>query len=85
MADPHEAGRQDMQGEQVKELCGMHGHLLVLATVAVVLPIIGHHSFGSDVLDAGIADGGTVGVAADVLKHLVHALSGWTAEHDPIF
>ena len=69
----------------MQEVFGMHGHLLVLTAIAVVLPIIGHHSLGSDIPDTGVGDGGTVRVTADVLKHLVHPLCGWTAEHDPIF
>ncbi len=52
---------------------------------AVVLPIVGHQPFGSDVLDAGVADGDTVGVASDVLEHLLHALCRWTAVNDPVF
>ena len=82
---PHEGGRQDVHGEQVQELFGMHGHLLVFAAVAVVLPVIGHHPLGSDVPDTGVANGNTIGVAADVLKYLVHAFCRWTAEHNPIF
>lgn len=85
VADPHEGGRQDVYGEQVQELFGMHGHLPVFTAVAVVLPVIGHHPLGSDVPDTGIGNGDTIRVAADVIKYLVHALCRRTAEHDPIF
>ena len=63
----------------------MHGHLLVLSAGAVVLPVIGHQPFGGDLPDAGVADGGAVGVAADVLEHLLHALCRRTAVNDPVF
>ena len=83
MTDTDKGRWQDVEREEMQEIHSMHLHRLVPAGIAVVLPVVCNHTVSRNILDAGIADGYAIGVAADVLKHLADALCRRTAEDHP--
>ena len=44
VTDAYECRRQDVHREQVKEIHGMHCHILVYSVMPVVLPVVCHHA-----------------------------------------
>ena len=83
MTDTDEGRRQDVEREEMQKIHGMHLHRLVLARIAVVLPVVCNHAVGSVIKDAGIANGNAIGIATNVLEHLTDALCRRTAEDYP--
>lgn len=83
MTDTDKGRWQDVEREEMQEIHSMHLHRLVPAGIAVVLPVVCNHTVSRNILDAGIADGYAIGIAADVLEYLTDTLCWRAAEYYP--
>jgi hypothetical protein len=73
---------QNVKEESPDELVCRESHGLLLIVVAIVSP--GEFDFTPfDVEDPMIGDGHPVGVAADVIHHLLWSGEGWLGVDDP--
>jgi len=82
-ADTDEPARQDMQQEATQELFGGHRHFTLLAAVGVVLPPEADFAVG-DIQNPMIGDGDAVGVAGQVLQHMLWAPKGTLGVDYPV-
>ena len=82
VAQAHEATRKDVQEKATQELIGLQGHGLVLSMVGVVLVTKGHLTVLHG-LQAGVADGDAMGVAAEITQHLLGAGEGVLGVNHP--
>ncbi len=83
VADALEAVGQDMQQEASDELVRVEGHDLAATVVPVVLPAEGDGAV-PDLGQAGVGDGDAVGVAAEVVEHLLWPAEGRLGIDDPV-
>ena len=83
MADSVNAVRESVQQEAADELVGIEGHLSGSAAVAIVAPAEGH-PFIMHADQAGVGDGYTMGVAAEVGQHLFGSAEGRLGIDDPV-
>ena len=83
VADAYQAPGQNVQQVSAQELIGGNGHDLVLAAVGVVSPAEGDATvFESH--QAMVGDGDAVGVAGQVVEHMVGSAEGWLGIDDPV-
>ena len=75
VADALEAGRNDVLEEAADELLGGDGHHLGFAGVAVILPLEGDLAVFQG-QQAPVGDGHAVGVAAEILQHVLRSAKG---------
>ena len=82
IADALEAGRQGVLQEAADELLGGDGHHLGVAGVAVIFPLEGDLAIfeGQQTL---VGDGHAVGVAAEILQHVVRSAEGGFGVNHP--
>ena len=69
-ADTDEPSRQDMRQEATQELFSGHRHFALLAAVGVVLPPETDFAVGH-IQNPMIGDGDAVGLAGQVLQHML--------------
>ena len=74
-----EAGEE----EAAQELIDRESHQLLFVVVSGVAPAKGDLSFGKRE-QAMIGDGYAMGVAAQILKHILRAAEGWFRVHHPV-
>jgi hypothetical protein len=82
VTDLHESGGQDVQQESANELLAIEAHLLAAVVVAAVA-VAEAYAAVSDGQDAMVGDGDSVGVAAEVVEHLLGADEGALGIDDP--
>lgn len=70
VTDALESVRQDMDEKSPDELFGWQSHRLLSMVVAVIVPMKSHPAI-VDVEQTVIGNGHTVGIAADVMEHLL--------------
>ena len=75
IADALKTGRDGVLEEAADELVGGKSHDLGLVAVAVVLPLEGDHAV-FQFEDAPVGDRDTVGVAAEILQHVLGSTEG---------
>ena len=78
-----EAFRKQVQEEAAQELIDRQSHQLLFVVVSGVAPAKGDLSFGKRE-QAMIGDGYAMGVAAQILKHILRAAEGWFRVHHPV-
>jgi len=83
VADALEAVGQDVQQKASDELVGVEGHDLAAIVVSVVLSAKGDGAV-PDLGQAGVGDGDAVGVAAEVVEHLLWPAKGRLGVDDPV-
>ncbi len=82
VAETDKAGREDMKQEAAEEGMGVYSHLLELISVPTVA--IGEADLTiADVDEAGIRDGNSMGVAADIVNDLGMARQGGFGIYHP--
>lgn len=83
VTDTMKAVRNRVQQETANELMGVECHQLLPVTVAIILPserdVIAAHGN-----EAGVGDGNTVGIAAEIGQHLCRACEGRLGIDHPI-
>ena len=72
-----------MQKEAAQELIGCHGHQFLFAAVGVILPAERHEAIG-EVNDSMIGDGGTMGVAGQVMENVLRTAERRFGVYDPV-
>ena len=82
VADAMEAVRQDVEQEAADELVGAKGHHLLLVVVAIILPAEADPAFGES-HQAAVGDGDAMGVAAEIIKHLLGSAERALGVDDP--
>ena len=74
-SNPDEPARQDMEQEAAQELFGGNRHLALLAAVSVILPSEGDLAVGNGD-ETVIGDGDTMGIAGQVMQHMLRPSEG---------
>jgi hypothetical protein len=83
VADTHESPGQDVDEKSPQKLISRDGHDLLLTAVGVVLPAKRDSSFAkSD--EPMVGDGDTVGVAGEIVEHMLSAAEGRLGIDDPL-
>src|SRR5450759_2576431 len=83
VADALQAGRQNVLEEAADELVGGDGHHLGFACVAIIFPLEGNLAvFQSQ--EAPVGDGDAMGVAAEVLQHVLRSAKGGLGVDHPL-
>ena len=83
VADAYEPFREDVQQEASQELVERQCHEFLLVLVGGVTPAEGDPA-GSNGDQAMVGDGHAVGVAAEVVQHMLRATEGTFQIHDPV-
>jgi hypothetical protein len=83
MAEPLEAGGQDMEQEPPEELDGIEGHQSVAVPMGIVFPPKGHPPILQG-HQTTIRDRHAVGIAREILQYLSRATGGWLGIHHPL-
>ena len=81
MPDAYEALRKQMEQEAAQELVGQRGELVLVGGIA---PAEGHLAIGKGDQPM-VGDGHAMGVAAQIVKHVLGATEGAFQVHHPIF
>ena len=84
VADADEALGEQMQQEAAQELIQRYGHQFLFVVVSRVAPtksdlVVGKRD------QAMVGDGHAMGVAAQILEHILGAAKGWFGVDDPVF
>ena len=84
VADADEAFGQHVQEETAQELIQFEGHQFLLVVVSRVPP-----TEGDFLIDEGnkamVGDGDAVGIASEILQHMLGTSEGWFAIDHPVF
>jgi hypothetical protein len=84
VADANEALGEQVEQKAAQELIERYGHQSLLIVVSRVPPTKGN--LAVDQRDQSmVGDGHAMGVAAQVLEHIVGAAEGWFGVNDPVF
>jgi len=83
MPDPLKPVWQDMQQEAANELLRIQAHYLLARVVAVILPVKADLAIG-EADQAVIGNGHPMGVAAEILEHLLGAAKRWLGVNHPL-
>ena len=83
VADTGKPARQDVQQESADEFVGQEGHGLLSVVVGVILPLEGD-ALAVKGRQARIGDRRAMGVAGQILQHLLCAAKGWLGVDDPV-
>jgi len=84
VADTHESGWKNVEEETPNKFHGAQGHGVFLIAVGVVLPVEADFA-DLEGLDAVVGDGDPMGVAGEVLEHLLGTAERSLGVHDPLF
>ena len=84
MTDTNEALGEQMQEESAQELIERYGHQFLLIVVSGVPPTKGDLAVGQRD-QSMVGDGHAMGVAAEILEHILGAAEGWFGVDDPVF
>ena len=82
--DTHETARHCVCQDTAQELVDIERHQLLLVAVCVILPVKGHLSIGQ-ANQSMIGDGNTMGVAGQILEHVLRPTERRLAIDDPVF
>ena len=83
MADTDEALGEQMQQEAAQELIQRYGHQFLFIVVSRVAPTKGNLAVGKRD-QSMVGDSDAMGVAAEILEHIVGAAEGWFGVDDPV-
>ena len=84
MADTNEALGEKMQEEAAQEVIEGEGHQFRLIVVRRIAPTKGDLAVGQR-YQSMVGDGDAVGVAAEILEHILGAAEGWFRVDHPVF
>ena len=77
-----EAVRQNVKQKAADELVGAKGHHLLLVVVAIILPAEADPALGKTD-QAAVGDGDAMGIAAEIIKHLLGSAERSLGVDDP--
>jgi len=75
VADPHEAGRQQMEKETAQKLLLGQSHEPLLVAVRGIAPAEGDFAIGEG-YQSGVGDGDAMGVCAEIAQHMFRSAEG---------
>ena len=84
VADANKAFGEQVQQETAQELIAREGHDFLLIVVGGVTPAEGDLAVGQ-CDQAMVGDGDAVGIAAEILQHVLGSTEGWFGVDDPVF
>ena len=83
VANAHQSVRQNMKQETAQELMSGNSHDLLLTAVSIVSPAE-RDSLVLEGHEAMVGDGHAMGIAGQVVEHMVGAAKGWLGVDHPV-